>query len=206
MDMSKYKSMFVNEAREHLGQMDVAAAQLRSSPASRELIDQLFRQAHSIKGMAAAMEYTEISELAHGVEDMLSEFREGAKAPGPEVLGLLVEAIDTLSVQVDARTEEGAPKEAPALLEKIRGVTGGAPVAAPLSPKAAPEPPKPAPKASSAPSAGSLFEIRFSLSVTGTMAGLRGFLVYKRLGSAGPIESVDPDLPQLKGGNFRGPV
>ena len=81
MDMSKYKTMFVNEAQESLGQMDVAAAQLQRSPGNKELVDQLFRQAHSVKGMAASMGYDEIAELSHSVEDLMSSFRDGDREP-----------------------------------------------------------------------------------------------------------------------------
>ena len=67
MDMSKYKEMFLSEAREHLKKMGQLIVAQEKNPADRAGIDSLFREAHSIKGMAASMGYDNTAKLAHNL-------------------------------------------------------------------------------------------------------------------------------------------
>jgi two-component system chemotaxis sensor kinase CheA len=62
---SKYMKAFIAEAQEQLQDMNSALLELENDPARRELIDELFRHAHTIKGGAATMSYEDISMLAH---------------------------------------------------------------------------------------------------------------------------------------------
>ena len=74
-DDSKYIKAFVAEAEEDLQDMNRALLELEKNPGRRELIDEIFRHAHTIKGGAAAMGYEAISTLAHEMEyliDMLN--------------------------------------------------------------------------------------------------------------------------------------
>ncbi|MCB0218903.1 MAG: chemotaxis protein CheA [Chrysiogenetes bacterium] len=204
MDMSKYKTMFVNEAQESLGQMDVAAAQLQRSPGNKELVDQLFRQAHSVKGMAASMGYDEIAELSHSVEDLMSSFRDGDREPDKTVIDLLVEGIDILSMQVDARASDAEPRNADEVAGRIRSLLGGeAPKKAAPAPENAAEPEAAAAETAPAePAGGQDYEVHYRLSVDGAMGGLKAFLAYKRLETVGKVVSSKPSLADIKKGNF----
>jgi hypothetical protein len=71
MDMSRYKKMFVEEAREHLEAAGQHLVALEKTPCDEALINELFRNAHSIKGMAASLGYEAITDLAHTLEDFL---------------------------------------------------------------------------------------------------------------------------------------
>lgn len=210
MDMSKYKTMFVNEAQESLSQMDVAAAQLQRTPGNTELTDQLFRQAHSVKGMAASMGYDEIAELAHSVEDLMSSFRDGDREPDKPVLTLLIEGIDVLSLQVDARAADEEPRNADDLASRIRSHLGqAAPAAkapAPAMPEPSAEPEKTAAPEQQASAEGHDYDVRYKLSVDGAMGGLKAFLAYKRLETVGTVVSSEPALADIKKGNFEDSV
>ena len=72
MDLAKYRSLFVSETREYLQAISHGILQLIESP-SQDLYDQLFRSAHSIKGMAASMGYHALKDVSHQLEDLLED-------------------------------------------------------------------------------------------------------------------------------------
>ncbi len=67
MDLAKYRTLFLEEATEHLGEMSRALLVLEKDAASTDAIDLVFRMAHSIKGMAASLGYDAISEISHSL-------------------------------------------------------------------------------------------------------------------------------------------
>lgn len=108
MDMSKYKSMFLSEAREHLQKMGTLLVGIESDPQSRSGIDALFREAHSIKGMAASMGYQQTADLGHHLEDYLDHFRQQGEVSVGVIDRLLagVDLLETLLDDIDADREE----------------------------------------------------------------------------------------------------
>jgi len=89
MDMSKYREMFLSETREHLAGMARRLVDLEKAPDDREVIDTLFREAHSVKGMAASMGYQRMAGLAHALEDLLDGFRGDGEVPATAIDRLL---------------------------------------------------------------------------------------------------------------------
>lgn len=108
MDMSKYKSMFLSEAREHLQKMGTLLVSIEGDPQSRSGIDALFREAHSIKGMAASMGYQQTADLGHHLEDYLDHFRQQGEFSVEAIDRLLagVDLFETLLDDIDADREE----------------------------------------------------------------------------------------------------
>ena len=80
MNQTKYAELFASEAREHLAQIARSLVALESEPGDRESLDAIFRSAHTIKGMAAAMGYTVVTRLAHSFESALERIR-GLESP-----------------------------------------------------------------------------------------------------------------------------
>jgi two-component system, chemotaxis family, sensor kinase CheA len=101
MDMSQYRGLFISEAREHLRVMNEAIVALEQDPADRERIDDLFRQAHSIKGMAASMEFGAVAGLAHRMEDLMDHVRKGEFSFCRGAADLLLEGADILDSMVN---------------------------------------------------------------------------------------------------------
>ncbi|NOQ41497.1 MAG: hypothetical protein GQ563_03230 [Desulfuromusa sp.] len=100
MDVVKFRGMFLAEAAEHLTLMVDILVQLDADPEDQNGIDALFREAHSIKGMAATMEYAETARLAHHLEDRLDECRQLGRISGVEIDWLL-DAVDLLELLLD---------------------------------------------------------------------------------------------------------
>ena len=97
MDMSPYRDLFISEARSHLSAFCELIVRLEESPGDSAAIDELFRHAHSLKGMAATMGYEQIVGVAHLMEDLLSRVRSGEFELLPPLADLLLEGSDTLS-------------------------------------------------------------------------------------------------------------
>jgi two-component system, chemotaxis family, sensor kinase CheA len=109
VNLEKYRALFVEEASEHLAEMARALAQL-AAPASehesREAIDLLFRMTHSIKGMAASLDYGSVAMLSHRLEDWLGRLREHGEISS-EGIGLATEALHALEAMVRTVEETG---------------------------------------------------------------------------------------------------
>jgi two-component system chemotaxis sensor kinase CheA len=131
LNLEKYKTLFVDEASDHLQEMARALAALSAGDeSSSESVDTLFRMAHSIKGMAASLDYTSASSLAHALEDWMEPLRSGA-AIDAAGLSLVAEAIAALEEMVACVDETGAAPEPRAdLCERLKAPRAPAPAEA----------------------------------------------------------------------------
>ena len=77
MDVSQYLSMFLEESMENLSKLNDSLLELEQKPDNLEVVNEIFRVSHTIKGMSATMGYMKMSELTHKMEDVLSKFRDG---------------------------------------------------------------------------------------------------------------------------------
>jgi two-component system chemotaxis sensor kinase CheA len=120
LNLEKYRTLFVDEANDHLQEMARALAALSAGDeTASEAVDTLFRMAHSIKGMAASLDYAAASSLAHGLEDWMEPLRAGA-AIDAEGLSLVAEAIAALEEMVACVDETGAaPEPRPELIARL---------------------------------------------------------------------------------------
>ena len=116
LDLSKYRIVFIEEATEHLSEMSNALLELEKDPSNSEAIDQIFRMAHGIKGMAASLEYGSITEVSHCLEDRMSLIREGGVIGSGEEAALLFRGLETLEamVAIVRETGESPPPDLPA--------------------------------------------------------------------------------------------
>ena len=106
MDTSQYLSMFLEESRENLRVLNDTLLDLEQEPNDLDKIAQIFRVAHTIKGMAATMGFATIAELTHKMEDVLSKFRDGQLKITADVVTVLFKCLDMLERMVD-KVEDG---------------------------------------------------------------------------------------------------
>jgi two-component system chemotaxis sensor kinase CheA len=102
----EYVQAFVHESEEQLTDLNNSLLALESDPDDREAMDDIFRTAHTLKGNFGAMGYDEASDLAHAIEDLLDELREGM-AVTPEVMDLVFAGVDRLEIAVESIDEDG---------------------------------------------------------------------------------------------------
>jgi two-component system chemotaxis sensor kinase CheA len=109
LDLAKYRAVFLEEASECLEEMSRALLELEKDGGRAEAIDAVFRTAHSVKGMAASLEYDSITRAAHALEDRVAEMRRAGRVGGAEELALLFRGLDALDAMVTAVRETGEP-------------------------------------------------------------------------------------------------
>ncbi|MBX7099624.1 MAG: Hpt domain-containing protein, partial [Myxococcaceae bacterium] len=198
LDMSKYLALFTSEATEHLDAMggELVSLEQQRSP---DVLASLFRHAHSVKGMAAAMGFAATATLAHRLEDVLGVLRDAPERIDRPTVDLLLQGVDALSrhartAAVGTFDDVTAVQEA--LGERYRLLSGrdGLPTRV-ANVVAAPAPP---------PLPGGLARFVVELQVLATSAtpGVRAFLAYKRLSTLGDLFAVQPELSDIKAGKL----
>ncbi len=100
MNMSQYRDLFVSESRRHIETSNALVVRLENDN-DPEIVHELFRHAHSLKGMAATMQYNRIAELAHKLEDLLGKVRDGLFSPTAALLDIILEGNDLLGEMVN---------------------------------------------------------------------------------------------------------
>ncbi len=128
IDLTKFVSRFVEEAHEHLSKISDGLSSLEQGADDAELINALFRSAHTIKGSSRMVKLITISEVAHLIEDLLSAIRSGTLQFNADVSQALYSGIDEISRLVDIVAENPADPKLPAVDEKLCQL-----LAAPLS-------------------------------------------------------------------------
>lgn len=132
MDMAKYRAMFLSEAREHLKSLGRGLLELEAA-GGREGIDALFREAHSIKGMAASMGYSRTTELAHHLEDALDGIRRGGGIP-PGRLDRLLAGVDLLEKLVEDIEAGRGERDVASFIAEVPSTVPASTAAKPLPP------------------------------------------------------------------------
>ncbi|WP_248627326.1 chemotaxis protein CheA [Natroniella acetigena] len=98
MDMNDFQELYASESREHLDILNDALLTLENDPENMEMINESFRAAHTLKGMAGTMGFERVSRLAHAMENILDLLRNGEIEVNTEVINLLFRSIDTLEL------------------------------------------------------------------------------------------------------------
>ena len=123
METSDYLPMFLAEGREHLQELNLAVVRIEEQPGDQATVDEIFRIAHSMKGMSATMGFEGMAALTHEMEDVFELLRQRADGLGREAVDVLLECLDALSEAVDAIEATGAEAIEPApLVERLRGL------------------------------------------------------------------------------------
>ncbi|AWC32313.1 chemotaxis protein CheW [Bacillus cytotoxicus] len=93
-------SIFFEEAEEHLQSLNENVLNLEQNPEDMGVVDEIFRSAHTFKGMSASMEFTEMADLTHKMENVLDEIRHGNMAVNADIIDVIFECIDNLEKMV----------------------------------------------------------------------------------------------------------
>ena len=155
-DMQEIMEDFLIEAFEMVDQLDQDLVELESNPEDLELLNRIFRVAHTIKGSSSFLNFDILTNLTHNMEDVLNKARRDELKITPDVMDVVLLSIDLMKALLQAIRDSGTDansgidiSDAVAKLQSIsQGSTGGesSEVATPASPK---EEAKPAPQSDS---------------------------------------------------------
>lgn len=96
MDVSQYLEIFLDETKEHLQSLNTQILNLEQSPEDLETINEIFRAAHSLKGMAGTMGYKRMQALTHEMENTFMEVRNGTLKIKGNMIDVLFQTLDAL--------------------------------------------------------------------------------------------------------------
>ena len=127
MDISQYLEIFIDESNEHLQNLNTQILNLESDPENMDTINEIFRAAHSLKGMAGTMGYKRMQTLTHDMENVFSEVRNGNIKVSPHMVDILFQCLDALDEYVNnvkESADEGTNENEP-LIRQLNAVLDG---------------------------------------------------------------------------------
>ncbi|OGS03762.1 MAG: hypothetical protein A2339_07790 [Elusimicrobia bacterium RIFOXYB12_FULL_50_12] len=131
-DVSQFKEIFVSESKEHLSVLNANLLELEKNPSARDLLNEVFRAAHTLKGMAATMGFDKVTELTHTMENLLDKLRSGkieAKAESIDILFDCFDSLESLLDEIVSGQDKGINIQA--LVQKLKNMDSAAVAAAP---------------------------------------------------------------------------
>ncbi len=129
MDTNQYMGMFLEESREHLQTLNSCLLELENDPENLSVLDEIFRSAHTIKGMSATMGFTTIAELTHEMENVLDLLRKNQLKATHEIVDTVFKCVDTLEQLVEnVASGNNAAIDIKSLIDKLTKLAKGEPV------------------------------------------------------------------------------
>ena len=147
-DMKEIMEDFLIEAFELIEQIDHDLVELESNPEDLELLNRIFRVAHTVKGSSSFLNFDVLTELTHHMEDVLNKARKGELKITPDIMDVVLESVDMMKGLLESIRDNGSDAAAGIDIKNIcvrltQISEGEAPSAAPEAPVApAPEPVK----------------------------------------------------------------
>lgn len=111
LDFNQYVDVFVEETKEHLQNMNEALLELEKDITNESLINEIFRVAHTLKGMAGTMGFTNIASLTHEMENVLQEIRNNTITLDESIIDIIFECFDNLDYSVNFIAVNGEEAE-----------------------------------------------------------------------------------------------
>lgn len=99
-DNEQFRQLFIEEAKEHIETITQSLLILEKEPSNQEVVNALFRSAHTLKGSSGMMGFKDFQELTHSMEDVFDEMRKG-NAPSSSLVSALLECVDALSERLE---------------------------------------------------------------------------------------------------------
>ena len=107
LDLNQYIDIFVEEAKEHLQSMNDALLELEKDTTNLSLINEIFRVAHTLKGMSGTMGFTNMADLTHEMENVLQGARNNEISLNEDVIDIIFECFDVLDYSVNLIATSG---------------------------------------------------------------------------------------------------
>ena len=223
MDVSQYLEIFLDESKEHLQNLNTQILELEQDSENMDVINEIFRAAHSLKGMAGTMGYKRMQALTHDMENVFSEVRNGTIKVKANMIDILFQCLDALEEYVSSiqeTTDEGT-NDNEAIIKMLNDIlngtdTGEAPAAkkeAPVAAEAKEEGAEPWKKIklgstevsvikAAREKGNEVYGITVYVQESCLLKAARSFLVFKTLEESGEIIVSDPVVQDIEDEKF----
>jgi len=126
MDTNQYLSMFIDESKEHLQAMNDNMLALENAPDDIGIVQNMFRSAHTLKGMSATMGFEDIASLTHEMENVLDLVRNGKLKMADYIFDVIFQSLDALEAMVADIVEGGSGKsDVSAIVATLKAIVEG---------------------------------------------------------------------------------
>lgn len=127
MDMSQYLQVFIEECKDGLQSLNDSLLALEENPEDREMVNVIFRVAHTFKGMSGSMGFTSMQQLTHQAESVLDEIRSGRLHVNSDIMDVLFRCLDALETYVEniINTGDEGVETYTKLLKELEALLGG---------------------------------------------------------------------------------
>lgn len=124
MDVSQYLEIFIDETQEHLQSLNEQLLIIEQEPENTDTINEIFRAAHSLKGMAGTMGYKRMQKLTHQMENVFSEIRNGKMKVTPNLVDILFQCLDALEsyLNIIQETSDEGDNDNEAILNQLDSI------------------------------------------------------------------------------------
>jgi two-component system chemotaxis sensor kinase CheA len=188
IDLNRFRAAFYEEAGEHLENMEAGLLALETSGGDSEVLNTIFRAAHSIKGASSTFGMDEVARFTHVLENLLDRMREGEILPTIDLCELLLKSTDVLSGLIQAEKNNIAPP--PQVEETFRALQQYSSVSAATQTK-------PIVSAVATNSAGQAYEIRFQPSASFFHSGQNPLFLIDELRQLSTAFEVKADVSRI---------
>ncbi|MFS0782281.1 chemotaxis protein CheW [Bacillus sp. 1P06AnD] len=129
MDMNQYLEVFIEESKEHLQMCNEQLLELEKNPEEMTIVNEIFRAAHTLKGMSATMGYEDLANLTHKMENVLDAIRNGKLKVSEELLDVVFDSVDHLEEMVmDIASGGNGKKDVSEVVDKLLKIEKGEPL------------------------------------------------------------------------------
>jgi len=204
-DNSVYKDVFLEESTEYLQILNDGVMMLERDPSDEEALGNVFRAAHTLKGMAATMGYETMTSLTHKLESVLELFRGGNEKVTPTVISLIFSSLDSLSEIINKlRDDDSSETDISQLVAQLNAAATKREAAMNEDLDFALEEEETNQKIifEAAQKGYETYEISIILDDDTVMKGARAYLVVNRLEQNGDVIHTEPSPEELEQGDF----
>ncbi|MFA9558064.1 chemotaxis protein CheW [Evansella sp. AB-rgal1] len=126
MEKNQYLDMFIEESKEHLLSMNKNLLEMEKNPSDPLLISEIFRSAHTLKGMAATMGYEDLANITHQMENVLDGIRNNSIVVSSDLLDVVFESVDVLEeIVMDISSGGEGKRDVVTIVKKLEKIEQG---------------------------------------------------------------------------------
>ena len=210
MDLNNYLEMFIEESKEHLQSINDELLKLESDSTNTAIVNEIFRSAHTLKGMAGSMGFDDLASLTHEMENVLDLLRNSKLTITSEIMDVIFKCVDLIERMVDSIESGGDGKEnvteVVSQLKKIQNPNHTELVSASREVAATAEfvlDEFQATVISEATKSGmNIYQIKVSLDANCVMKSIRAYLVFQAAEELGELIQTIPTVEQIEEEKF----